>query len=68
MKKLDTTKISGRRYKLPEGYYAIETRFGDQVYNENGENVTQKIMGAPVKTDRYIILTDKGIAELEPAE
>ncbi|MED4885416.1 hypothetical protein [Bacillus smithii] len=65
-------KINGRLYKLPEGYYAINGRFGDQVYNSNGVNVTQKIMGdhnqGGHNPEDYIILTDHGIVKLEPAE
>jgi excisionase family DNA binding protein len=64
MEKLNYTKMNGKRYKLPDGFYAINKRFGDQVFNERNENVTQKIMGNS-KGDGYIILTDQGIADLE---
>jgi len=65
MKKLDVTKMNGKMYKLPQGYYAIEGRFGYQVYrNDNGKNVTQKIMGGNNKDD-IIILTDKGVEKLK---
>ena len=65
MKRLDVTKMNGKMYKLPEGYYAIEGRFGDQVYrDDNGKNVTQQIMGGNNKDD-IIILTDKGIEKLK---
>ena len=65
MKRLDVTKMNGKMYKLPQGYYAIEGRFGDQVYrDDNGKNVTQQIMGGNNKDD-IIILTDKGIEKLK---
>lgn len=64
IEKLNYTKMNGRRYQLPKGFYAIDGRFGDQVFNERNENVTAKIMGN-TKGDGYIIETDKGIAHLE---
>jgi excisionase family DNA binding protein len=64
MKTVNYTKMNGQRYVLPEGFYAVEGRFGDQVYNERSENVTSKIMGN-AKSDGYIIYTDKGIADLK---
>ena len=65
MKKLEVTKVNGKMYKLPEGYYAIEGRFGDQVYrDDNGKNVSQKLMGGNNKDD-IIILTDKGVEKLK---
>jgi len=65
MKRLDVTKMNGKMYKLPEGYYAIEGRFGDQVYrNDNGKNVTQQIMGGNNKDD-IILLTDRGVEKLK---
>lgn len=64
MKKLNVTKMNGRLYKLPEGYYAIDGRFGDQVYNKHGENVTQKIM-ANAQGTGYIILADSGNINLD---
>ncbi|MDC3414254.1 hypothetical protein [Terrihalobacillus insolitus] len=69
MKKLNVTKIDGKYYQLPKGYYAVEGRFGDQVYKENGaKNVTSKIMGDHNKgsrsSDDYIILTDNGVEKL----
>jgi len=69
MEKLNTTKINGDIYQLPEGYYAVNGRFGDQVYNNHGENVTQKIMGdhnqGGHNPNDYIIETNKGIVKLE---
>ena len=68
MKKLEVTKMNGKMYKLPEGYYAIEGRFGDQVYrDDNGKNVTQKLMGGNNKDD-IILLTDKGVEKLKLVE
>ena len=68
MKKLEVTKMNGKMYKLPEGYYAIEGRFGDQVYrDDNGKNVTQQIMGGNNKDD-IILLTDKGVEKLKLVE
>jgi len=65
MKKLDVTKMNGKMYKLPQGYYAIEGRFGDQVYrDDNGKNVTQQIMGGNNKDD-IILLTDRGVEKLK---
>ncbi|WP_179861529.1 hypothetical protein [Bacillus toyonensis] len=64
MEKLNYTKIFGRRYKLPEGYYAFDLRFGDQVYDARGKNVTSKIMGHHNCKD-MIIETDRGIEILE---
>jgi excisionase family DNA binding protein len=63
MKTLNYTMISGCKYQLPEGFYAIDGRFGDQVYNERGENVTQKIMKSADGKD-FIVLTDIGIEHL----
>ncbi len=67
MEKLNYTKMDGKRYKLPDGYYAIDGRFGDQIYDARGKNVTSKVMGNQ-KADGYIILTDNGVANLELIE
>ena len=65
MKKLEVTKFDGKMYKLPEGYYAIEGRFGDQVYrDDNGKNVSQQIMGGDNKDD-VILLADSGVIKLK---
>lgn len=72
MEKLNVTKMNGRLYELPEGYYAVEGRFGDQVYDVNGKNVTQKIQGdhnqGGRNSDDYIVTTDKGIVKLKPVK
>lgn len=36
MKKLDYTKYAGKYYKLPKGFYAIETIVGLEVHDKNG--------------------------------
>jgi len=64
MKELNVTKFNGQLYKLPTGYYAIDGRFGDKVYDPNGKNVSQKIMGAN-NPDDIIILTDSGVVKLD---
>jgi len=69
MEKLNVIKMNGRHYELPEGYYAVEGRFGYQVYDDNSKNVTQKIQGdhnqGGHNSDDYIITTDKGIIKLK---
>ena len=65
MEKLNYTKFNGKKYALPEGYYAIEKRFGDQVYrDDNGKNVSQQIMSG-AQIEDVILLTDQSVEKLE---
>lgn len=66
MKKLDYVKYAGKYYKLPEGYYAIETIVGLRFHDQNGFASTVTLQ--PDLKGNPIIYTCNEYHELEEIE